>query len=75
MSSHIGGVIVSVLASSVVDHVFVPSSVQTEDYKIGFCCFYAKHAGLRKKSKDWLAQNQDNVSRWGDMSTHGLLFQ
>jgi hypothetical protein len=27
------------------------------------------------KSKDWLARNQNNVSEWSDMSTHGLLFQ
>ena len=39
------------------------------------CCFSAKHAALRKKSKDWLARNQNNVSEWSDMSTHGLLFQ
>jgi len=34
---------------------------QTKDYKIGICCFSAKHAALRRKSKDWLAQNQKNV--------------
>jgi hypothetical protein len=28
----------------------------------GIACFYAKRAALRKKSKDWLAFNQDNVS-------------
>jgi hypothetical protein len=27
------------------------------------------------KEKDWLARNQDNVSEWGDMSIHKLLFQ
>ena len=32
------------------------------DYKIGICCFSAKHAALRCKSKDWLARNQNNVS-------------
>jgi hypothetical protein len=26
-------------------------------------------------SKDWLARNQNNVSEWSDMSTHGLLLQ
>jgi hypothetical protein len=31
------------------------------DYKIGICCFSAKHAALRRKSEDWLAQNQVNV--------------
>ena len=39
------------------------------------CCFSAKHATLRRKSKDWLVRNQDNVSEWGDMSGRGLLFQ
>jgi hypothetical protein len=28
-----------------------------------------------RKSKDWLARNQNNVSEWSDMSTHRLLFQ
>ena len=71
----IGGVMVSVLASSVVDHGFEPPLGQTIDYKIGFCCFFAKHVAVRRKSKDWLARNQDNVSMWVDMSIHGLLFQ
>jgi len=39
------------------------------------CCFSSKHAALRKMSKDWLAGNQDNVSKWVDMSTRGLLLQ
>ena len=66
---------VSVLASSVVDRGFEPRSGQTKDYKIGICCFSAKHAALRRKSKDWLARNQENVSEWGDMFIHRLLFQ
>jgi hypothetical protein len=49
---------VSVLASSVVDRGFETRSGQTKDYKIGFCCFSVKHAALRSKSKDWMAQNQ-----------------
>jgi hypothetical protein len=53
---------VSVLASSAVDRGFDPRSGQTKDYKIGICCFSAKHAALRRKSKDWLARNQNNVS-------------
>ena len=28
-----------------------------------------------RKSKDWLARNQDNVSEWGAISIRGLLFQ
>ena len=71
----IGGVMVTVLASSAVDRVFEPRSSQTKDYAIGICCFSAKHAVLRKKSKDWLARNQNNVSEWSDISTRGLLFQ
>ena len=69
------GVMVSVLTSSTVDHWFEPQSGQTKDYKIGICCFSAKHAALRRKSKDWSAQNQNNVSEWSDMSTCRLLFQ
>ena len=41
--NHIGGVMVSVLASSVVDRGFDPRSGQTKDYKIDICCFSAKH--------------------------------
>ena len=63
---------VSVLASSVVDHGFEPRSGQTKNYRIGICCFSAKHAALRRKSK---AQNQNNVSVWSERSTRGLLFQ
>ena len=63
---------VSVLASSAVDRG--SCSGQTKVYKIGICCFSAKHAALTKKSKDWLARNQDNVSEWGDMSIRGLCF-
>jgi hypothetical protein len=48
---------------------------QTKSIKIGLCWFSAKQAALRRKSKDWLAQNQDNVSEWGNMFIRGLLFQ
>ena len=65
----------SVLASSAVDRSFEPRSGQSKDYNIGIGCFSAKHTTLRRKSKDWLARNQNNVSEWSDMSTHGLLFQ
>jgi hypothetical protein len=45
----------SVFASSAVHRGFEPRPDQTKDYKIGICCFSAKHAALRRKSKDWLA--------------------
>jgi hypothetical protein len=66
---------VSMLASSAVDRGSEPRSGKTKDYKIVICCFSAKHAALKSKSKDWLAQNLDNVSELGDMSIRGLLFQ
>jgi hypothetical protein len=52
----------------VVDPGFEPRSGQTEDNEIGICCFSAKHAALRRKRKNWLSQNQNNVSEWSDMS-------
>ena len=66
---------VSMLASNAVDRGFESRSGQTKDYTIGICCFSAKNATLMRKSKDWLARNQNNVSEWGDMSIRGLLFQ
>ena len=63
----IGGVMVSMLASSEVDLGFEPRSGQTKDIEIGICFFSAKHAALRRKNKDWLNRNQDNVSTWGDI--------
>jgi hypothetical protein len=58
----INGIMVIVIASSAVDGGFGHRSGQTKDYEIGICCFSAKHAPLRKKSKDWLARNQNNVT-------------
>ena len=45
---------VSVLVSSAVECGFEPRarSGQTKHFKIGICCFSAKHAALRRKSKD-----------------------
>ena len=51
------------------------ASALSKDYTIGICSFSAKHAALRRKTKDWLAQNQDNVSGWGDMRIRGLFCQ
>ena len=68
-------VMVTSLAFSAVDRGFEPRSGQTKDYQIGMCCFSAKHAALRRKSRYWLAQSQDSISEWGDMSIRGLLYQ
>ena len=43
-NNRIGGVMVSVLASSGVNRGFEPWLGQTKDYNIGICCFSAKHA-------------------------------
>jgi hypothetical protein len=67
--NRIGGVMVSVSSSSAVYRGFEFRSGQTKDYTIGM------HAALRRKSKTWLARNQNNVSEWSDMSNRGLLFQ
>ena len=66
---------VSMIPSIVVDRRFESWSGHTKGYKIGICCFSAKYAALRSKSRDRLARNQDNVSEWSNMSTSGLLFQ
>ena len=58
ISNRIGGVMVSVLASSAVDRGFESRSGQTKDYKICICSFSVKHGALRRTSKDWLARNQ-----------------
>ena len=72
--NYVGGVMVGVLAFSAVDCGLEPQSGQIKDYKIGICCFYAKHAILRRKNKDWLAHTRNNVSEWGNWSIRGLLF-
>jgi hypothetical protein len=66
---------VSVIVSSAVYREFELRSDQTKDYEFGICCFSGKHPALRRKNKDWLARNQNNVSEWSNMSTRGLLFQ
>ena len=58
-----------------VDRGFESRSGQTKDYKIGICLFSAKQAALRRKSKDRVAQNQNNVPECSGMSTRGVLFQ
>ena len=42
---------VSVFNSSKIYRGFEPRSCQTNDYKIGMCCFSANHAALRKKQR------------------------
>ena len=72
--NYIGGVIVGLqqvwyIVGSSLDQ----GKLSFHKYKIGICCFSAKHAALKNKSKVWLAQNNDNVSEWSNMSTQRLL--
>jgi len=57
--NHIGGTMVSMLASPVVDLGFYHQTCQTK---------------LRSTRKDWFALNLDNVYKWSNMSTRGMLF-
>ena len=52
IKNRIGDVMANVLASSAVDRGFEPQSDQTKNYKIGICCFSAKHTALRSYTKD-----------------------
>jgi predicted oxidoreductase (fatty acid repression mutant protein) len=60
------------LAPSAIDQWFESWSGQTNDYKM--CCFFAERAALGSKIKDWLACYQDNLPKWSNMSTRGMLF-
>ena len=51
MMNHIDGVMVGVFTVSVIDCGYEPRSGQTKDYEIGICCFFAKHAALRRKQR------------------------
>ena len=50
---------VNVHASSVLDRGLELRSGQIKDYEIGICCFSAKLAVLRTKSKEWLARRSE----------------
>ena len=70
---------VSLFASSMVDGSMGSTSstgrVKLKTMELIFAAFSTKHTALRSKSKDCLAQNQDNVSEWVDMSDCRLLFK
>jgi hypothetical protein len=52
----------NVVGRNVVSGTFNRGFDQATDYKMCISRFSAKQAALRRKSKDWLGQNQDNVS-------------
>ena len=60
---------VNLLASSAEYCGFEPHLGPTKDASLVFVASL-KYTALRRKSKDWLAQNQNDVSEWGDMAIH-----
>ena len=58
----LGSVMVSALPLSVEGCGFDPQQGQTKGIKICICCFSAKHAAERSKSKDWFNQSQHTES-------------
>ena len=53
----------------------IPYPVKPKTMQLVVCSFSTKYTALRRKIKDWLARNQDNMSKFGDMSICRLLFQ
>ena len=75
LKEHVADVVISMLLLGVVhvDRRFTHRLGQTKNYKIGICCFSAKHTALRRRgNNDWLDRNQDNVTEWRDMPTRGI---
>ena len=56
--NQIGGVMVSVFSSSVVDRGFETRSGQTKDYKIGICCLSVKHVRSIKEKEQTLVGSE-----------------
>ena len=73
--NRIVGVMVSMLTLSAVDRGFESRSVKPKTIKLVFVAspLSTQHSGERTKT-GWLGI-RNNVSEWGDMSIHGLLFQ
>jgi hypothetical protein len=61
ISNPVYGVVVSVVALSMVDRGLESPLGQTKEYQLGICCFFDRHEGVT--SKDWLVENQDNMLR------------
>jgi hypothetical protein len=51
------GVMVYMLSLIAGDLGLQSSWSHTKDYKLGICCFPAKHTSLRRKNNDWLAHS------------------
>jgi hypothetical protein len=55
---------VRALTSSAVDRASETRSDQTKDYKIGSCCFSARHTILWSRANNGLARNHDMCPSW-----------
>jgi len=55
-----------ILVLTVVKRGIKPRAGKSKYYKIGIFCFSTKRVALRRKSKDYLVRNQDNVSELVD---------
>jgi hypothetical protein len=51
------------LSSSAVNRELNAGSSQTKNYKTDMCCLSAMHAALRRKSKDWVANEHDDTAQ------------
>ena len=60
----IGGVMVSVLGSSAVDHGFESQSSKIKDYKIIICCCSVTYTAIKSKNKYLLSRNTHKTSYW-----------
>ena len=65
--NHNSGVIVSMLASSVVDHGYETQSCQTKDYEISIWCFSYKQA------ENWISNGNTDINKlWKICCTDSL---
>jgi hypothetical protein len=55
-----------ILVLTMVKHGIKPRAGKSKDYKICIFCFSTKCVALRRKSKDYLVWNQDNMSELVD---------
>ena len=60
------------MCSPQVRYILLIKSCHTKDYiyKHRIFCFSVWNTKLRRKNKDWLSRNHDNVSECDDFSTH-----
>ena len=73
--NRIGGEIVSVLVSGVLDLGSSPGRVKLKTIKKVFVTSPLSSQHIRSRSKDWFTRNRNNVFERSDMSIRGPLLQ